>query len=67
MEICPARTRGHGAGEDLGKDGVDKRASHVSDDDAVMAGRPAHAQGWARVGAELGRPLRKRPTMIFSI
>jgi hypothetical protein len=56
-----------GAGEDLGKDGADRRAPSVSDRDAVMAGRLAHMRGWAGVGAELDRLRRKRSTMIFLI
>jgi hypothetical protein len=36
-----------GAGEDLGKDGADRRASSVSDGDAATAGRPTHVRGWA--------------------
>jgi hypothetical protein len=43
-----------GAGEDLGKDGADRRTPSVSDRDVVMAGRLAHMRGWAGVGAELG-------------
>jgi hypothetical protein len=57
----------HGAGEDLGKDEADRRAPSVNNGDTVMAGMLAHMRGWAGVGAELGRPQRKRPTMIFPI
>jgi hypothetical protein len=56
-----------GAGEDLGKDGADRRALSVSDGDAVMADRPAHMRGWAGVGTMLGRPRSKWPTTIFPI
>jgi hypothetical protein len=56
-----------GAGEDLGEDRTDRRASLISDNDAVMAHRPARTWGWARLGAELGRPWRKWSMMIFPI
>jgi hypothetical protein len=56
-----------GAWEDLGKDGADRQAPSVSDDDVVTAGRPAHMRVWAGVGAELGRSRRKLSTMIFLI
>jgi hypothetical protein len=56
-----------GAWEDLGKDGANRQAPSVSDCDAVTAGRPAHMWGWAGVDAEMGRPRRKQPTMIFPI
>jgi hypothetical protein len=55
------------AGEDLGKDGADRRALSISDCDTVMAGRPSQMRGWARVGTELGQPQRKWPMMIFPI
>jgi hypothetical protein len=53
LDGCPARrwefadedTR-HGAGEDLGKDGADRRDSSISNGNEVMAGRPAHTRGW---------------------
>jgi hypothetical protein len=52
---------------DLGEGRADRRAPSVSDGGTVTRGRPARVQRWAGVGAELGRPQRKRPTMIFSI
>jgi hypothetical protein len=59
-----ATTRVRGAGG-LGEDGPNKWAPSVNDGSAVTAGRTARARRWAGVSAELGRPQRKWPTMIF--
>jgi hypothetical protein len=40
---------------DLGEERADSWAPSVSDDGAVTGGWLAHAQRWAKVGAELGR------------
>jgi hypothetical protein len=65
-EFADVDTR-HGAGEDLGKDGDDRRDPSISNGNEVMAGWQAGSHmGMAGVGVELGRPRRKRPTMIFS-
>jgi hypothetical protein len=67
----PAHRRRCHAGEqrreDLAEGRADRRAPSVGDDSTVTGGMLAHARRWVGAGAELGRPQRKRPTMIFSI
>jgi hypothetical protein len=49
----------------LGEERADRWAPSVSDGGAVMGWQAGHAQRWAGVGAKLGRPRRKWPTMVF--
>jgi hypothetical protein len=44
---------------------VDRWAPSVIDGGTVMAGRLARTRRWVGVGAEVGRPWRKRPTKVF--
>jgi hypothetical protein len=53
---------------DLGEEGADWRApSGRLARKRRWAGRLARTRRWAGVGTELGRPRKKRPTMIFPI
>jgi hypothetical protein len=65
--IRPASPRGRVEEGEFGGKRADRRAPSVSDGGEVMAGGPARTQRWAGVGAELGRPRRKQPIMIFPI
>jgi hypothetical protein len=56
-----------GAGEDLGKDGADRRASSVSDGDAATAGRPTHVRGWAGMASGWAGHGENGPRWFFPI
>jgi hypothetical protein len=60
---CGGNASKRAAGEYLGEDGPDRWAPSISDGDAVRGW--LRTWEWAGVGAKLGRPQRKRPTMIF--
>jgi hypothetical protein len=62
---CDGNASERAAGEDLGEDDPDRWVPSVSDGGVVMGWQAGSHEEMGRVGAELGRPRRKRPMMVF--